>query len=191
MIPKFELAVSFRTLKNAPVIRNRMKLPNAVSSSQRIAVICPPDSPIAEEAKKAGATLVGEDSVLDAIKEERIEFNQLICHQDSAMKLNKAGVGKILGPKGLMPSTKTKTIVSNVGATIDGMIGGTEYRERIGVVRLAIGQLGFTPEQMQANIRAFMTNLRKDIDRISDQVGKDIHEVVSQAYSQCGFALLI
>ena len=176
---KFELAVSFRTLKNAPVIRNRMKLPNAVSSSQRIAVICPPDSPTAEQAKQAGAILVGEDSVLDAIKEERIEFNQLLCHQDSVAKLNKAGVGRILGPKGLMPSTKTKTIVNNVAAAINGMIGGTEYRERIGVVRLAIGQLGFTPEQMQANIRAFMTNLRKDIDRMSDQVGKEIHEVVS------------
>ena len=177
--PKFELAISLRTLKNAPVIRNRMKLPNAVNSSQRIAVICPPDSPIAEEAKQAGAILVGEESVLDAIKEERIEFNQLLCHQDSAVKLNKAGVGRILGPKGLMPSTKTKTIVNNVSAAINGMIGGTEYRERVGVVRLAIGQLRFTPEQMQANIRAFMTNLRKDIDRMSDQIGKEIHEVVS------------
>ena len=177
--PKFELAVSFRTAKNGPVIRNRLKLPHAVSTSQRIAVICPPDSPAAEEAKQAGASLVGEDSLLDAIKEGRIEFKQLLCHHDSAQKLNKAQVGRILGPKGLMPSTKTGTIVKNVAATIKGMIGGTEYRERVGVVRLAIGQLAFTPEQMQANIRAFMALLKKDIDRISEQIGKEIHEVVS------------
>lgn len=162
-----------------------MRLPYAVSTSQNIAVICPPDSEAAEAANQAGATIVGEDIILDAIKEGRIEFNQLLCHQDSAQKLNKAGVGRILGPKGLMPSQKTGTIVRNVAATIKGMVGGTEYREKMGVVRLAIGQLGFTPEQMQANIRAFMANLKKDMDLLSDKISKEVHEVVSRDIHPC------
>lgn len=177
--PKFELAVSLRSLKNGPVVRNRMRLPHAVSTAQRIAVICKPDSQAAAAARGAGAVLVAEDALIDAIKEGRIEFNQLLCHQDSAQKLNKAGLGRILGPKGLMPSSRQGTIVRNVAATIKAMVGGTEYKEKIGVIRLAIGQLGFTPEQVQANIRAFMANVKKDLDIISDKASKDIHEVVS------------
>lgn len=168
-----------RSLKNGPVVRNRMRLPHAVDTSSRIAVICKPDSPAAVAAVKAGASLVGEDTLIDAIKEGRIEFEKLLCHTDSVDKLQKANLGRILGPKGLMPSPKTSTVVSNVATAVKGMVGGTEYREKIGVVRLAIGQLGFTPEQMQANIKAFMTNLKADVAQISEQMTKEIHEVVS------------
>ena len=176
---KYELSISLRTVKNGPVIRNRMRLPHAVDTSQRIAVICPPESPAAEAAKQAGATLIGEEPILDAIKEGRIEFDRLICHSDSAQKLGKAGVGRTLGPKGLMPSTKLGTVTKDIGGAIKSMIGGTEYREKIGVIRLAVGQIGFTPEEMQANLKAFMTNLKKDIGAISEKVTKEIHEVVS------------
>lgn len=166
-------------MKNGPVVRNRMRLPHAVDTSQRIAVICLPDSPAAEAARQAGASLIGEETILDAVKEGRIEFDRLICHSDSAQKLGKAGVGRILGPKGMMPNTKLGTVTRDIGGAIKNMIGGTEYREKIGVIRLAVGQLGFTPDEMQANLKAFMTNLKKDVGLISEKVTKEIHEVVS------------
>lgn len=144
-------------------------------------MICPPDSKHAEAAKKAGASLFGEEVVFDAVKEGRIEFDRCICHQDSAQKMNKAGLGKILGPRGLMPSAKFGTIVKDVGASVKGLVGGSEYRERSGVLRLAIGQLGFTPEEVQANIKAFMSEVKKDIGLLSDSVNKEIHEVVRQS----------
>ena len=159
-----------------------MKLPHVVTNSQRIAVICDPDSAAGEQARQAGATMIGEETLLDNIKEGKIEFNRLICHTDSMQKLNRAGVGRILGPKGLMPSSKQGTIVRDIAATIKSMIGGTEYREKIGVVRLAIGQLAFTPEQVQANIRAFMANVKNDCSLLEDRVKKDIHEVASVQY---------
>ena len=177
---KYELAISIRTVKNGPVIRNRLRLPHTVDTSQRIAVLCPPDSAAARASARAGAVAVGEDSLLDAIKAGRIEFNRLLCHADSAQKLNRANVGRALGPKGLMPSAKTGTIVADVGKAIGGMIGATEYRERMGVVRLAIGQLAFTPEMMMANIRELMTAVKREASKHTDKLAKDIHEVVSR-----------
>ncbi|KAL8632932.1 hypothetical protein Q9189_001340 [Teloschistes chrysophthalmus] len=187
--PKYDLAVKFRTVKNGPVVRNRLRLPHAVNTSIRICVICPPDSKHAEAAKKAGATVVGEETVFDAVKEGRIEFDRCLCHQESSGKMNKAGLGRILGPRGLMPSAKFGTIVKDTGAAVKGLIGGSEYRERNGVLRLAIGQLGFTPEEMQANIKSFMTEVKKDLNLLSDSVNKEIHEVVLSSTNSPGFTL--
>jgi large subunit ribosomal protein L1 len=131
----------------------------------------------------AGASLVGEEAIFEAVKEGRVEFERCICHADSQQKLAKANLGRILGPKGLMPSSKTGTVVKDVAGAVRGMIGGSEYRERQGVVRLAIGQLGFTPEEMQQNVKAFMSNLKKDLALLSDKVAKGIHEVVR--YDDC------
>lgn len=124
--------------------------------------------------------MVGEDTVFDAVKEGRIEFDRCICHQDSVAKMNKAGLGRILGPRGLMPSAKFGTIVKDVGSSVKRLVGGSEYRERNGVLRMAIGQLGFTPEQLQANIKTLMSEIKKDVALLSDRVQKDIHEVVSR-----------
>ncbi|MCJ1241300.1 mitochondrial 54S ribosomal protein mrpl1 [Varicellaria rhodocarpa] len=186
---KYEVHVSLKTQKNGPVVRNRIRLPHAVNTSQRICVICPPDSPAAAAAIKAGATLIGEETVFDAVKDGRIEFERCICHTDSLPKLNKAGLGRILGPKGLMPSTKTGTVSRDIAAAVREMVGGSEYRERVGVVRMAIGQLGFTPEEVQRNIRTFMDGLKKDITFLSDRIGKDIHEVVLSSTNSPGFSL--
>lgn len=78
-----------------------------------------------------------------------------------------------------MPSAKFGTIVKDAGASVKALVGGSEYRERNGVLRMAIGQLGFTPEEMQANIKAFMSEVKKDVGLLSDRINKDIHEVVS------------
>jgi large subunit ribosomal protein L1 len=176
---KYEVHIRLKTLKNGPVIRSRLRLPHPIKTDIRICVICPVDSKAAVEARAGGATLIGEDEVFNQIKEGIVEFDRCICHVDSLQNLNKAGVGRILGPKGLMPSAKAGTVVTNVGATLKNMVGASEYRERMGVIQMAVGQLGFTPEQMQANIKALMDTLKKDIAQLSDRIGKDIHEVVS------------
>lgn len=138
-----------------------------------------PDSKAAADARAAGATLIGEDELFTQIKEGNVEFERCICHIDSLQKLNKAGLGRVLGPKGLMPSTKTGTVVTQVGDSVRNMVGASEYRERLGVIRMAVGQLGFTPEEMQRNVKAFLDALKKDIAQMSDRISKDIHEVVS------------
>jgi hypothetical protein len=79
----------------------------------------------------------------------------------------------------LMPSAKTGTVVKDVSASVQDMVGASEYRERLGVIRMAIGQLGMTPEELSRNIRSFIENVKKDMAGMSDRIAKDIHEVVS------------
>lgn len=178
---KYELHLRLKTLKNGPVVRNRIQLPHPVKTDLRICVICPPDSNIAAAARKAGASLVGEDAIFDAVKDGRIEFDRCICHADSLAKMNKAGLGRILGPRGLMPSAKVGTVVKDVSASVQDMIGASEYRERLGVIRMAVGQLGMTPEELSRNIKTFIENVKKDMAAMSDRIAKDVHEVVSLA----------
>lgn len=98
-------------------------------------------------------------------------------------------MGRLLGPKGLMPSTKAGTVVTNVGITVRNMTGGSEYRERLGVIRMAVGQLGFTPEEMQNNIKGFMDAIKKEMAQMSDRITKEIHEVVLSSTNAPGFTL--
>lgn len=133
--------------------------------------------------------MVGEEGIFEAVKEGRVEFERCICHQDSLAKLSKAGVARILGPRGLMPSAKLGTVVKDVGASVRDMVGASEYRERLGVVRMAVGQLGFTPEEMQRNIRAFVEGVKRDIGGLSDRIRKEVHEVVLSSTHGPGLSL--
>ncbi|KAI6878025.1 acetoacetate-CoA ligase [Hortaea werneckii] len=186
---KYEVHLRLRTLKNGPVVRNRLRLPHPVKTDLRICVIAPPDSQAARAAQAEGASLVGEENVFDAVKEGRIDFDRCICHQDSLTKLQKSGVARILGPRGLMPSAKTGTVVKDVRASVREMVGASEYRERMGVVRMSVGQLGFTPEEMQRNIRAFVEGVKRDIAGLSDRISKEIHEVVLSSTNGPGMSL--
>ncbi|KFY35457.1 hypothetical protein V494_05913 [Pseudogymnoascus sp. VKM F-4513 (FW-928)] len=186
---KYEVALKVKTVKNGPVIRNRLRLPHPVKTDLRICVICPPDSKYAEAARAAGATLVGEEEIFDAIKDGKIEFDRCIAQNDSLQKMNKAALGRILGPRGLMPSSKTGTVVKDPAAAVRELVGGAEYRERLGVVRMAIGQLGFTPEMVQDNIKIFVESVKKDMAQLSERVNKEVAEVVLSSTNGPGMTL--
>lgn len=186
---KYEMHLKFKTLKNGPVIRNRLRLPHPVKTDVRICVICPPDSKFAKDALAAGASVVGEEEIFEAVKDGRVEFDRCICQTDSLVKMNKAGMGRFLGPRGMMPSTKLGTVVKDPASMLKDLIGGAEYRERVGVVRMAVGQLGFTPEEMQRNIKAFIEAVKKDMATLSDRVNKELAEVVLSSTNAPGFPL--
>lgn len=137
----------------------------------------------------AGAVATGEETLFQQIKDGNIDFNRLICHSDSLGALNKANLGRILGPKGLMPSDKTKTVTKDVKGLLRDLSGAEDYRERDGVVRMPIGQLTFTPEQLSDNIKAFVDALKKDIAKLESQVVKTIDEIVLSTTHAPGFSL--
>jgi large subunit ribosomal protein L1 len=183
------MAIKLKTLKNGATIKNRLRLPHPVKTNLRICVICPPDSKYAESALAAGATLVGEEEIFEAVKDGRIEFDRCICQTSSLEKMNKAGLGRYLGPKGLMPSAKLGTVVKDPGALLKGLIGGAEYRERAGVIRMAIGQLGFSADEMHRNIKVFVEAVKKDIAQISERTPKEIAEIVLSSTNGPGLSL--
>lgn len=160
------------------MVKNSIRLPHPIQSDWRIAVVCPEGSEVANAALAAGAVAVGEASLLEAIRQEKIDFDRLLCHEDSEGALNKAGLGKILGPKGLMPSKRMRTIVSDVAKSIRDSAGASDYRERQGVVHMAIGQLGHTPDQLKANIQALVAKVRSECAAVSDESSKEVHEVI-------------
>ncbi|KAK4122171.1 ribosomal protein L1 [Parathielavia appendiculata] len=186
---KYDLAIKIKTHKNGPVLRNSIRLPFPVKTDTRIGVICPEDSPLMVEAQQLGAVAVGQESLFESIREGNIPFNKLICHVDSQEALKQANLGKILGPKGLMPNPKTKTITNDLKATVQELIGADEYRERGGVVRIAVGQLGFTPKMLSENIRALMSLVKTDISNADENHPKALDEVVLSSTNGPGFSL--
>jgi len=186
---KYEVHIRMRTRKDGPVIRNMIRFPHAVQTESRICVICPPGSKHAKDAIAAGAILVGEDEVFEAVKAGKIEFDRCLAHPDSLPALNKAALGRILGPRGLMPSVKTGTVVEDVASRVEDLRGGTVYRERDAVIRLPIGQMGFSPEQLRDNLRTTIESIKKDAAGLNDRINKEIYEVVLSSTHGSGFSL--
>lgn len=187
MSSKYDLAIRMKTMKSGAIIRSRIAFPYNVRSDRRIAVICKDNSALAIRARAAGAVAVGEESVFEIIRNGGGNFTSVICDQSSADKLAKAKVARILGPKGIMPSIKTKTITSNVLGLLREMAGSDIFREKDGVVRIAVGQLGFTPDMLAANVKAFMQLVKEECTNL--QGVKDVHEVVLGSTHAPGFSL--
>ncbi|EEH33233.2 50S ribosomal protein L1 [Paracoccidioides lutzii Pb01] len=185
---KYEIHVRLSSNRGGTVIRNQIRLPHSVHPLARVCVICPPDSRAAKEAASVGAEVIGQEEVFEQIKEENINFDLCICHTSSLAAMNKAGLGRILGPRGLMPSAKMGTVVDNIAKTVRSMRGSTTYRERMGVIRLAIGQLGFSPDQLKQNIVTLISQLKKDAAAVDDS-SKEILEVVLSSTNSPGFSL--
>ena len=185
------MALKIRTVKNSPVIRNRIRLPYPVKNDTRIAVICPENSGAMAEARTGGAVAFGEESLFEIIKARPndLPFNRLICHADSEAALKKAGLGRLLGPKGLMPSLKTNTITRSVGNLMREMVGAENYRERVGNIRMPIGNIQFTPRQLAENVKTLIANIKEDIVRLEDRCRKDLIEVVLTSTNGPGFSL--
>ncbi|KAJ6022132.1 hypothetical protein N7540_007636 [Penicillium herquei] len=188
-VSKYEVAIRMRTRRDGPVIRNMIRFPHAVQTESRICVICPPGSKQAKDALAAGAVLVGEEEVFAAVKAGKIEFDRCLAHPDSLPALNKAALGRILGPRGLMPSVKTGTVVEDVASRVEMLRGGTIYRERDATIRLPIGQLGFSPEQLRDNLRTTIESIKKDAAGLNDRINKEIYEVVLSSTHGPGFSL--
>ncbi|KAL8390359.1 hypothetical protein RB595_009445 [Gaeumannomyces hyphopodioides] len=185
----YDLAVKVTSLKRTAIIRNRIRLPHNLATNIKIAVICKPGSRAAAEARMAGAVAVGEETIFEAVRDGSMEFNKLVCHVDSLPALTAANLGRILGPKGMMPSAKTGTIAKDVKSMMREMIGASDYKEKEGVVRMAIGKLSFTPEMLAENIKAFIAQLKKDMSALEEQTDKGIDEIVLSATHSPGFSL--
>ncbi|KAI1813939.1 50S ribosomal protein L1 [Poronia punctata] len=187
----YEVSLRFRTIKNSPVLRARLRLPYPIKNDTRIGVICPEGSGVMNEARNAGAVAFGEESIFEMIRENpnKLPFNRLICHVDSEPALKAAKLGRILGPKGLMPSIKTNTITKSIVPLMHEMAGALNYREKIGCIRLPIGNIQFTPRQLSENIKSFMTSVRGRMQLMEDRVSKEIVEVVLSSTSGPGFPL--
>lgn len=140
-------------------VRAMVQLPNGTGKSVRVAVFA--KGAKAEEAKKAGADLVGDDDLAAKIEKGEMNFDRCIATPDMMGVVGR--LGKVLGPRGLMPNPKLGTVTMDVAAAVKGAKGGSvEFRaEKAGIVHAGVGKASFTEQQLVENIQAFIDAVLK------------------------------
>ena len=141
-------------------IRTVVNLPGGTGKKVKVAVVCE-DSKV-EESKSAGADIVGGDEFIEKIKNGELNFEKLICTPGMMIKLSK--LGKVLGPKGLMPNPKLGSVTENLKAAIsDAKSGQVEIRnDKDGNIGVSIGKKSFSDDQLLKNYNAILDALEKE-----------------------------
>jgi len=135
-------------------VRGVVALPHGTGKTVRVAVFA--KGPKAEEALKAGADLVGAEDLAEKIQAGEIDFDRCIATPDMMPVVGR--LGKVLGPRGLMPNPKLGTVTTDVAGAIKAVKGGqVEFRvEKAGIVHAGVGKTSFGEDALVANIRAFV-----------------------------------
>jgi large subunit ribosomal protein L1 len=139
-------------------IRGMLSLPNGTGKTVRVAVFT---ANAADEAKKAGADVVGGEELIDSVAAGNINFDRVIATPDMMPKMSK--IARVLGPKGLMPNPKLGTVTNNVAeAVATAKAGQIEYRaEKKGIIHAGIGKMSFETAKLVENAVALIDQLKK------------------------------
>ena len=145
--------------KSDQVVRGATTLPHGTGKDVRVAVFAQGEN--AEKAEQAGADVVGFEDLGEEIKGGKIDFDVLIATPDAMRIVGQ--LGKVLGPRGLMPNPKTGTVTTEVEVAVkNSKSGQVQFRtDKAGLVHGRVGQLGFTAEQIKENIQALLVDLKK------------------------------
>jgi len=145
--------------KSDQVVRGAVVLPNGTGKTARVAVFA--QGAKADEAKAAGADVVGADDLAALVQEGKIEFDRCIATPDMMGRVGR--LGKVLGPRGLMPNPKLGTVTMDVkGAVTAAKAGQVEFRaEKAGIVHAGIGKASFGEAQLVENARAFVEAIQR------------------------------
>ena len=139
-------------------IRGMLSLPNGTGKTVRVAVFTANSQ---DEAKKAGADVVGAEELIDSVAAGNINFDRVIATPDMMPKMSK--IARVLGPKGLMPNPKLGTVTNNVAeAVATAKAGQIEYRaEKKGIIHAGIGKMSFETAKLVENAVALIDQLKK------------------------------
>ena len=145
--------------KSEQNVRGTVQLPNGTGKAVRVAVFAKGDR--AKEAQAAGADIVGAEDLAEKINAGQLDFDRCIAAPDMMAIVGK--LGKVLGPRGLMPNPKLGTVTPNVGEAVKAAKGGqVEYRtEKAGIVQAGVGKASFTEDAIVANVKAFVDSVMK------------------------------
>lgn len=141
------------------VVRGTVSLPHGTGKSVRVLVIAKPEKQ--EEARQAGADHVGFDDYIKKIQEGWTDVDVIIAAPDTMSELGK--IGKILGPRGLMPNPKSGTVTPNVGQAVKEVKAGKiDFRvDKSGIVHSIVGKISFEESRLKDNITAFLNTIIK------------------------------
>ena len=154
------LQINNKQKKSEINIRTVINLPGGTSKKVKVAVVCEDNK--SQEAKEAGAEIVGGDDLVEEIKSGNLNFEKLICTPGMMIKLSK--LGKVLGPKGLMPNPKLGSVTNDVKKAVsDAKSGQVEIRnDKDGNIGLSIGNKSFSDDKLIMNFNAVIDALDKE-----------------------------
>ncbi len=140
-------------------IRGTVTLPNGTGKSKTVLVLCTPDKE--SEANEAGADHVGLDEFIQKIQNGWTDVDVIIASPNVMAQVGK--VGRILGPRGLMPNPKTGTVTPNIGAAVKDVKGGKiAFRvDKFGIIHSSIGRVSFTAEKLAENAQELLSTINK------------------------------
>ena len=152
--------INHKQKKSEINIRTVVNLPGGTGKKVKVAVVCEDNK--AQDAKDAGADIVGGDEFVERIKGGELNFEKLICTPGMMIKLSK--LGKVLGPKGLMPNPKLGSVSENIKeAVTNAKSGQVEIRnDKDGNIGVSIGKKSFTDDQLLKNYNAILDALEKE-----------------------------
>ena len=141
------------------MVRGMVSLPHGTGKSMRVAVFAKDAK--ADEAREAGADLVGADDLAAKVQEGEIEFDRCIATPDMMAVVGK--IGKILGPRGLMPNPKVGTVTFDVGAVVQSIKSGqVEFRvDKAGNLHAPVGKISFAPKKLEENVSALVDAVKR------------------------------
>ncbi|MBB5720715.1 large subunit ribosomal protein L1 [Loktanella ponticola] len=141
------------------MVRGTVSLPNGTGKTVRVAVFARGEK--AEEAKAAGADIVGAEDLMETVQGGTIEFDRCIATPDMMGVVGR--LGKVLGPRNLMPNPRVGTVTMDVKAAVEAAKGGeVQFKaEKAGVVHAGIGKASFTAAQLEENVKAFVDAVQK------------------------------
>lgn len=141
------------------MVRGVVALPNGTGRAQRVAVFA--KGPKADEARAAGADIVGADDLAEKVQKGEIDFDRCIATPDMMGVVGR--LGKVLGPRGLMPNPKVGTVTMDVTAAVKAAKGGAvEFRvEKAGIVQAGVGKASFGEQALVENVRTFVDSVVK------------------------------
>ena len=145
--------------KSDQVVRGATVLPFGTGRSVKVAVFAQDDK--AEEARKAGADVVGLDDLAQQVQDGKLDFDVVIATPDAMRIVGK--LGQILGPRGLMPNPKVGTVTADVGKAVkNAKSGQVRYRaDKNGIIHCSIGKINFESEAIKGNLRILVSDVKK------------------------------
>ena len=152
--------VNIKQKKGEASIRTMVDLPSGTGKNVKVAVVCEDDK--IDDAKKSGADLIGSDDLIEKISSGKIDFEKLISTPSMMIKLSK--VGKILGPKGLMPNPKLGTVTNNIlQAVKSAKSGQIEIKnDKDGNIGASIGKKSFSNDKLVKNFNSVIDSISRD-----------------------------
>ncbi len=156
---EFAIRLNLDPRKAEQNLRGAMVLPHGTGKTKKVLVFAKGDK--AKEAEEAGADYVGEDEYVQKIQQGWLDFDTVVATPDMMAKIGR--LGRVLGPRGLMPNPKTGTVTMDVTKAVNEIKAGkVEYRvDKVGNIQLSVGKVSFDASQLEENLSAIYETLAK------------------------------